>query len=147
MDILSNFSERLNELMKEEGLNCPALAKKLGIALSTVSELKRGAFLPSTRVLLLMADYFHCSADYLLGRNDLPTRNVTGRPLPPFGPRLREIMDLCKVTQYRLEKQLPVSGSVVYHWLNGQSLPSVDSLVRLSDFFGCTVDFLIGREM
>ena len=56
-------------------------------------------------------------------------------------------MKLFGVSQYRLEKDLPVSGSVVYHWLNGKAVPTVDSLIRLSDFFGCSVDFLIGREI
>ena len=147
MDILSNFSERLKEFMKDEGLNCPRLAIELGVALSTISECKRGAFLPSTRVFYLMLERFHCSADYLLGRTDLPPKRPNFRPVPPFGPRLREVMKLFGVTQYRLEKDLPVSGSVVYHWLNGKSVPSVDSLVRLANFFGCSVDFLIGREI
>ncbi len=146
MDNLSNFSERLKEFMKDEGLNCPKLASELGVALSTISECKRGAFLPSTRVFYLMLERFHCSADYLLGRTDLPSKSADFRPVPPFAPRLREVMKLFGVSQYRLEKDLPVSGSVVYRWLSGKAVPSVDSLIRLADFFGCSVDFLIGRE-
>lgn len=147
MDILSKFSERLKEHMKDEGVNCPQLAEELGVALSTISEIKRGACLPSARVFYLILEHFHCSADYLLGRADLPPKSSDFRPIPPFGPQLRKVMRLFGVTQYRLERDLPVSGSVVYNWLNGKTVPSVDSLVRLADFFGCSVDFLIGREV
>lgn len=28
----------------------------------------------------------------------------------------------------------------------GKHEPSIDDLIRLTDFFGCTVDYLIGRE-
>ena len=143
MNILSNFSERLKECLGEER---PAeVARSLHIARSTIYELLRGSFLPSTRVLILLADRFGCSADYLLGLADLP-KETAFRPVLPFSSRFREVLGMFSVSQYRLEKDTGISGSMVYGWLSGDSEPTVESLIRLSQYLGCSVDFLLGRE-
>ena len=141
---LSKFLERLCEYVGEEG-SAAKLAKELGIARSTMFELMRGAFLPSTRVLILLAERFRCSADYLLGLVELP-KDTEFQAVMPFSVRFREALALFSVTQYRLEKDTGLSGSIVYGWLSGRSAPSVESLVRLAEYFGCTVDYLLGRE-
>ncbi len=141
---LSKFSERLRECVAEEG-SAAKLAKELHVARSTIFELMRGSFLPSTRVLILLIEHFGCSADYLLGLIELP-KSCEFKELPPFSDRLREVLQLFSVTQYRLEKDTGFSGAIVYGWLSGHSVPSVDSLVRLAEYLGCSVDFLLGRE-
>lgn len=141
---LSKFSERLCECVGEEG-SVSQLAKELHIARSTIFELMRGSFLPSTRVLILLVERFQCSADYLLGLAELP-KAYDFKEVLPFSDRLREVLRLFSVTQYRLEKDTGFSGAIVYGWLSGRSVPSVDSLVRLAEYLGCSVDFLLGRE-
>ena len=143
MEDLSIFSERLREYVGEERPS--ELAQMLGIARSTMFELMRGSFLPSTRVLILLVEHFACSSDYLLGLAELPKEGAF-LPVLPFGGRLREALKVFSVTQYRLEKDLKISGSTVYAWLTDRAIPSVASLIHLSQYFGCSVDFLLGRE-
>ena len=143
MVILSKFAERLRECLGEE--NPARLAKQLNVARSTMFEWLRGSFLPSTRSLVLLAEHFSCSADYLLGLTELPAEYEL-QPVLPFGQRLREVLGLFSVSQYRLEKETGISGSVVYGWLTGRAEPTVESLVRLAEYLGCSVDFLLGRE-
>lgn len=38
------------------------------------------------------------------------------------------------------------SITCISDWERGKREPSIDDLIRLADFFGCTVDYLIGRE-
>ena len=47
---ITQFSERLKELMFERDLNAPALAKQTGIERSTINGLERGAHFPSIKV-------------------------------------------------------------------------------------------------
>ena len=141
---LSKFSERLCEFVKEEG-SAGQIARELGIARSTMFELMRGSFLPSTRVLILLVERFSCSAVYLLGLVELP-KAYAFKEILPFSERLREVLRLFSVTQYRLEKDTGFSGSIVYGWLSGRTAPSVDSLVRLAEYLDCSVDYLLGRE-
>ena len=47
--------------------------------------------------------------------------------------------------EYRLEKDTHLSEKTVNRWHNGKTQPTVESLIRLSKYFGCSVDFLLGR--
>lgn len=51
-----------------------------------------------------------------------------------------------KTSQFSLALELGVSQSRVALWEVGKHLPRADLLVRLADFFGCTLDELMGRE-
>ncbi len=65
--------------------------------------------------------------------------------MPNFAERLQEQLDDNKITAEKLEKALGFSNSNIYKWLRNESVPNISSLIRLSDYFRCTVDFLSGR--
>lgn len=140
------FAERLKELMNERNLNAPALAKEIGANRTTISELLRGNYLPSTKNFIAMVEYFNCSADYLLGLIEFPPENVMYQPVKPFSERLRLCLKESKKTEYRLQKDLNISDSLTYNWLHGKTQPTVDTLIKLSKYFGFHVDYLLGRE-
>lgn len=141
---MSKLSERLLELMTERNVNAPKLATLLEIDRSAVNRFLRAERTPVFSCFVKMLYIFNCSADYLLGLKDIPGNEPLHEVLP-FRKRLQEIMRLQNVTQAELLRELPVSSSVLYKWLNGISQPSTDTLVRLSAFFECSVDYLIGR--
>ena len=144
MENLSNFSERLKELMEEHDLRAPALARIVHTDRTNITRYLRGERYPLLPTFLAMADYFACSADYLLGLTELAEPQQF-MPAPPFAGRLRAVMQETKTTQYELEKELSLSGSVVYRWLHGGSLPTLPSLIRLAKHMECSVDYLLGR--
>lgn len=145
MENLSVFVERLKEYMEEHGLNATSLASEIKFSRATVSGLLHKAHVPSTEIIIAMVKYFNCSADYLLGLVEYP-RLSAFEEVKPFGNRLRECLTAAKKTEYRLQKDLKVSSSLTYRWLNNISLPKVDTLIRLKDYFGCSIDYLLGRE-
>lgn len=59
---------RIKELRKEKGLSQAELAKALFVNQTAVSQWERGATMPSPNMLNTLADYFHVTTDYLLGR-------------------------------------------------------------------------------
>ena len=63
-----------------------------------------------------------------------------------IGDNLRKLRDKHNISQEKLKRELPVSGSVLYRWVSGKSLPTPTSLIRLSEYLDCSVDFLIGRR-
>ncbi len=142
---LSKFAERLKEYMDEHGLNAPALAREIGAERSTINGLLRGAFAPSTEHFMRLAEYFDCSADYLLGLDEIPKRETKFLPVQPIAPRIRALLERDHISQYRLRISLNVSSSVTYRWLTGKSVPTVESLVKLARFFACSLDDLLGR--
>ena len=144
MVILSKFAENLSALMVEQNLNPPALAKILKTDRTNITRYLRGERLPNFHGFIAIADYFGVSADLLLGKTDYASEQ-NFLSLPPFGDNLRKVMQENKITQYRLEKDLNLSGSVVYNWLTNRSFPSIEKVVKLADYMDCSVDYLLGR--
>lgn len=142
--MMSKFAENLFALMSERGLNAPALANILKTDRSNVTRYLRGERLPLFHGFIAIVEYFQVSADVLLGLVDYAPETEF-LPLPPFGDRLRQVMNETKTTQYRLEKDLNVSGASMYNWLTNTSVPTVENLVKLARYMEVSVDYLLGR--
>lgn len=41
-------------------------------------------------------------------------------------------------------KELDLSNATATHWKNG-TMPKGDALIKIADYFGCSVDYLLGR--
>lgn len=50
-----------------------------------------------------------------------------------------------KLSQQKLADQMKVSRSTVAMWETNQSTPDAETYKRLADFFGVSVDYLLGR--
>lgn len=61
---------RLNELRKKNHMTQAELAKKINVAKSTISMWEKGVRSPDTTTLGKLADIFHVSTDYLLGKTN-----------------------------------------------------------------------------
>ena len=82
---------RIKELRREKGLTQAELAKVLFVNQTAVSQWERGATMPSPNMLNTLADYFHVSTDYLLGRDETKTA-PTGEPAEAASTPSREQM-------------------------------------------------------
>ena len=65
------FGEKLSELRKDYGLKQKDIATLLNVAVSTVSNYETDSHEPDLENLCKLADLFHVSTDYLLGRTDI----------------------------------------------------------------------------
>lgn len=65
------ISTRIKELRTERGLSQQALARHIGVSQKAVDYWERGVNEPKASYIVLLADFFTVSADYLLGRVDL----------------------------------------------------------------------------
>ena len=181
METLSNLSSRLDELMREKEIGTQELAAKVQIDQSVIARILRAQRMPSAKTLVALADYFRCSADYLLGRKELPDEHDFLQR-PPFSERLAFLLTHFKigtqelaakvqidqsviarilraqrmpsaktlvalaVTKYRLTKETHLTEETIRRWQSGRFEPTTESLIRLADYFGCSVDFILGRE-
>jgi transcriptional regulator with XRE-family HTH domain len=64
---------RLKELRKKKGLTQLRLAMELNMTQNTISRYETGEREADYKTLILFADYFGVSIDYLLERTDDPT--------------------------------------------------------------------------
>lgn len=129
--------------MFEKNLNAITLGSAVGIEHSTVSGYLRGEGMPNFENLIALADYFHCSTDFLLGTEEFYDQTYIKCPL--FSERIKAILKEFGKTQYEVEKACNISHSVFGYWKRGKTLPSPVNLMKIASYLGCTVDYLIGR--
>ena len=60
--------------------------------------------------------------------------------------RLKELRKEKKLTQTQVGNYLGITVSAYGNYELGQREPSIDMLLKLADYFGVTVDYLLGRE-
>ena len=130
--------------MEEQGLTQASLANILNIERSNISEFLSGKHTPSYEVFIGLLYQFNCSADYLLGCQELHTEEIL-HTVPPFSERLRYVLDFRGISQSKLIKEYHVPPASLYKWVSGKSQPSTDTLIKLANILECSVDFLIGR--
>ena len=140
---MNKFSERFRELMEEKQVDVKTLSSEIAVTEGTIYKWLRGKdlLLPN---LLKLADYFECSLDYLMGRND-DLRIVHAKPCPPFSIRLKEVLAELKVSQYKIVKNSRISRSQFHGWFHGAN-PTGANLIVLANSLDCTIDYLVGRE-
>ena len=69
------MQNNLRKLRKERGLTQIALQMKTGIEQALISKYETGERIPPTDALVILADFYNVSIDYILCRTDNPQIN------------------------------------------------------------------------
>ena len=145
MDILSDFAERLNELMVENNLTQSKLAESIKVEPSTISRYLSKQNIPEIDVLIRIADYFNCSVDFLVGKTEKVSSSTTYNQCPPFPIQFKKLIKRLGVSRYKLQKTTKISKSIMYYWETGTNQPSIENLVKIADEYNYSLDFILGR--
>ncbi len=141
------FADRVYEQMLSHSYTVKTLANKIEVSLSTIYDIFKTKYnQPSTGVFLSLLEAFDCSADYMLGFLEFPPENVVYHsPLRTYGAKLRTLLQERGITQKQFFTDLNISSNLIYKWLNDQTVPSVEYLIKIAEYFDLTVDSLIER--
>lgn len=82
--------DRIKELSRKRGKNPKQVAIELGLGENLFYKWKTSS--PTADKLQLVADYFHVSTDYLLGRSDNPTAGLSEKPQFTVEEALESVM-------------------------------------------------------
>jgi len=63
-----------------------------------------------------------------------------------FATRLDNLMTAKGVTKFRVSTDLGVSSGLLSAWGKGTKKPSYDNIIALADYFGVSIDYLMGRS-
>lgn len=72
---------RLKQLREQKGLSMRQVASSLGMPYTTYVNYEKGAREPNSETLILLADFFETSIDYMLGKSLLPSPTDFDLPL------------------------------------------------------------------
>ena len=60
--------------------------------------------------------------------------------------RIFQLMEQRHVSAYRVSQETGISQAPISGWKTGKSNPKQDALEQLADYFGVSVDYLLGRS-
>ena len=141
---LSKFAERLSELMFDSQYNGHTLSEKLDCGYNTIYRYLQCERTPSVEMVVVLADFFNCSTDFLLGLED---ENYTNKfdKCSIFTEIFVSLLDECQISQYYLEKKTAISHSTMGYWKNGKKKPTIDNIIKIAQVLDRSVDYILGR--
>lgn len=145
-NVIENFMQSLNELIQLHDLDNVTLGAALNIDPSIVYRWRFKGKDVRLKTLVKLADYFHCSIDYLCGRTNEFIQVEPKENYPDFGERLTAIMAETHTRPANLFRGVSIDHSIYYYWLSGGE-PNLTSLEKLANYFDVTLDHLVGRDI
>jgi len=76
--MIKGLPEKLRDLRMSMGFSQRTVAKKLNVSPAIISGYETGERTPSTENLLALSYLYHCSTDYLLGRESVARQKSIG---------------------------------------------------------------------
>lgn len=67
------------------------------------------------------------------------------QPMKELGERLRGLRESVKLSQVKMAELLGVKQSSINRYEQGQSAPSLETLVKYADYFDVSLDYLLAR--
>lgn len=141
---MSNFSNRFNELLFEQNISIEELSKKLDISVQTIYNWKNNTKQITLSNLTPLCNELKCSIDFISGRSEHILTFIPKTP-PQFYAAIRQAMKNKAITTSTLRKETRFDGSYFARWNKGAD-PYLSTLIELSDYFDCSIDYLVGRE-
>lgn len=108
------FSEISKQLRKEKGLSQIQLATALNISKACISMIEIGKNEPTANTLIKYANFFECSTDYLLGRED-DFGNITVQAesnAPVLSAEERELLENFRAVDLRNKDRISVYARI-----------------------------------
>ncbi len=87
---MATFAQRLRELREQNHMTQEYLADKVGTGKQTISQYELGKRRADHDMLLMLADVFNVSTDYLLGKSDITLRLLTSNDLMKLNTSVSE---------------------------------------------------------
>lgn len=146
MALSINFQNRFIDLTDDLDEKSKAKrAKIIGISNTTYSNAYNYGIIPKTSSLILIADYFNISVEYLIANTDDEHFEKSLRPVS-FKERLIELQREKNIsTVYELSQRIHIHRNNIAQWYKLNCIPLIDDLIIIADFFKVSIDYLLGR--
>lgn len=139
---MDTIKERIKTLADAHGIALSKLDSMLGFGNGTIGKWSKNV--PTADKLQKVADYFEVSVDYLLGRELSNEADLAAGAC--LNTRIFDLLSNIGVSQTKFAKAIGAKSPTVSTWKNRGSLPSADMLPKIADYFGVSVDYLLGRK-
>jgi len=59
--------------------------------------------------------------------------------------RFEECLQKKNITTYRVAKDTEISQGLMVSYHRGKKTPTANNLIKIADYFDCSIDYLLGR--
>ncbi len=142
--ISPEFQKRLLELLDDQECTKNEFAALAGISKEVMARTTIYGIIPTVRTLIKLADFFNVSLLYLLAESDDPYFYKSESP-KTFQERLKELVEENKTKYSQIAHNMPFTKNFFYEWERIGTIPSLDYLKALAEYFRVSPDYLLGR--
>lgn len=140
----NKFQKRLLYCISENECNKNDFAKLAGVNKEIITRATVYGIIPSVRSLIKIADYLNVSIPYLLGISNETTFYKSDSP-SSFHLRLDQLTQEKNTKYSQISNQMPFAKNSIYEWIRTGTLPTLEYLYALANYFKVSIDYLLGR--
>ena len=142
--MITEFNERLQELLADNNISRFELAKNINVASTTLNGYFNKGYFPRLDIAIKIADYFGCSIDYLFGFSD--EINDFDKNENAFIDNLNFLIKQNNKSVAKTLSELNMSEYDYYRWKKGM-FPKTANLILIAKYFNVPLSFLIGNKL
>lgn len=135
-----HLAQNIKYLREQKGITQNEMANVFGISQSATGNWETGERKPNIEMIVRLADYFGVTLDDLVLKDLKP-------PIPLYVSNIRYLRKKHEMTQGDIARFLDVSKANYCKYENGSVDVGIEKLLKLSDFFGVTLDELIKQNL
>lgn len=141
-NINNSVGDRIKHLRLSNNITQKELADALYKSESAIRMWELGKSEPDIETLKMIADYFHISADYLIGTNN----DLVKKKKKQMKERILALRTNKKLSQAEFADMLCVSQIEVANWESGKEFVDPETAQRIAEIFNVPLDFIYGAD-
>ena len=142
--ISSEFQRRLGELIADKECTKYQFSAAAGVSKEVINRACLYGIIPSLQSLIKIADYSDVSLPYLLAKTDV-SDFIKSEDKSNFHERLPQLAAEKQKKYSEIARSMTFPESYFHDWMRTKTLPSLDYLLKIAEYFQVSPDYLLGR--
>ncbi|WP_243124838.1 helix-turn-helix domain-containing protein [Clostridium cuniculi] len=138
------LGDKIKELRIKKGLTQQQLADATNISRSAIGMVEKNKQGLGRENLITIANFFEVTVDYLLSNDIKVDIDSTSNKL---GDKIKDLRKDRNLTQVQLAKEIGIAQSTLGMIEKNRTPAGRKTLIKLADFFGVTVDYLLSDDI
>ena len=142
--ICPEIRRRINDIIEDNELDKYRFAEAVGVSKDVINRACLYGIIPSLQSLIRIADFSDVSLDYLLAKSD-DTYFDKSESGATFHDRLPALAAKHGKKYSEISHKMIFPESYFHDWLRTKTLPSLEYLYNIAEYFKVSPDYLLGR--
>ena len=138
------FQQRINDLIQDKDCTKYQFASSVGISKEVINRACLYGIIPSLQSLIKIADHLDVSLLYLLAKNN-ENDFIRSAQETTFHERLQQLAREKDQKYSEIAHAMIFPESYFHDWFRTKTLPSLDYLLSIAEYFQVSPDYLLGR--